>query len=366
MAQRIFTIAIVCFFLTTSSLTAAPLNPEFVPKDAKWILHVDYKAFTESAIAERIRTRRPQVVEMVRNWCLESCGVTPDKDISSVTLFSDSYKTHSGAAVFSGRYDEAKVQALLEKKRDVSKTEFDGHTYFTWKMPHGHGSFNPQQEMEHLGVESSTNPAASDHQASEQPSTERSSNKAQSSPNLPDTAGDREVTAVLLDGKQAVMAGSLEQAKDVVQLLAGNEPTLKADSPLIAEMPTDAIVYGAAIELSEIGHHERPFPVLEQHESIRWSLGQRDDEMFETLTLVANERRVAREMETALEGLIALGKLWAGDLEKLAELYDDTEITRTRRTVEVDWQGDVEDVMAALDELQPRFQAWREYKKQMR
>jgi hypothetical protein len=71
-------------------------------------------------------------------------------------------------------------------------------------------------------------------------------------------------------------------------------------------------------------------------------------------------------MKTALEGFVALGKVWAGDLDELTQLYDDTEISRDGSTVRVSWEGEVDDVLAALDELQPRFQAWRQYYRQYR
>jgi hypothetical protein len=339
---------------------AAPLNADHLPKQAKWVLHVDYKAFTDSALAERIRTHRPEIVDQVRNWLTEHCGIDPRKDIESITLFGDNYEEHSGAAVFRGNYDVAKAESHLREKRNVTQTDQDGRTYFTWTMPAGHGVLDPMHQSGDTAAQGSEQ-RLNDGEESKKFTQDAATSDVQSSSSRPDNEGDRQVTAVLLDGKQAVLAGSLEQAREVVELLKGNEPTLKSDSNLIAAVPEGAFVYGAAIDLGEISQHDRPFPILAQHESIKWYVGERDDEMFETLTLVANERRVAREMETALEGLIAFGKVWAGDLEMLKELYDDTDITRTRRTVEVDWQGDIEDVMAALDELQPRLQAWRLY-----
>lgn len=360
--QTISLIVVAGIIATAPGAQATPLNPEMLPKDAKWVIHVDYEAFVDSAIAERLRQNHSGVVSRLHQWFEENCGMNPRNDIDSITLFSDSYETHSGAAVLCGNYDPAKVSATLEKKRDVSKSEFEGLTFYTWKMPHGHGSMNPAQELEHVSPNGIQNDAEHAH-APASTATTKKENKSQSSPSLPDEPGDREVTAVLIDGKKAVLAGSLGTAKKVVQLLKGNEPTLKSDSKLLENVPNEVMAYGAAINLNEIGQHERPFPILKQHENIKWYLGQRGDEMFETLELVADRRSTAREMEKAMEGLIALGKLWAGDLQHLRELYDDTEITRTRRTVEVDWQGDVEDVMAALDELQPRFQAWRENNK---
>lgn len=357
MARRlsIYTIVGLALIVSTPYLTAGPLKATHLPDDAKWVIHVDYEAFTDSALAERIRTKRPKLVKKVHKWFSENCGLDPQKDIQSITLFSDKYKPHSGAAVACGKFDEEKVESLLKKKRDVKQTEAHGHTFYTWKIPPGHKGF----KGEHIKANDT---AVEDAEVVESPKADK---KSASHAHGARHEGDHEVTAVLIDGQQAVIAGSLERAKEVVELLQGNGNTLDSDSELLKNMSKDAIVYGAAIELGSIDQHARPFPILKQHKRIQWILGERDDEMFETLVLVANRPKTAREMEKVMEGLLALGKVWAGDLKTLASLYEDTEIDRDGTTVTVEWEGPVEDVMTALDELKPRIAAWKKYHKEM-
>jgi hypothetical protein len=379
MARRLAIIALVGFAcMCTYPVTAAPLEADNLPRDTKWVIHVDYEAFTESALAERVRTNRPEIVKRINDWFQENCGIDPRNDIHSVTLFSNDYQPHSGAVVFCGDFDEAKVSSMLEQKRAVKQTEAAGHTFYTWTIPAGHEGFKgehitgkeaPLENVGSVDVEPAHKDAveavedATDIADTASSDTQRPSDSAVTGEDA--KKHQHEVTAVLIDGEKAVLAGSVDRAQKVVQLLEGEEPTLKADSKLIEDMADAAFAYGAAIDLQEISLHDRPFPILEQHKRIQWFTGERDDQMFETLVLVADRSKTAREMEKAMEGLIALGKIWAGDLDTLADLYDDTEIERDGSTVTVEWEGSIEDVMTALDELQPRLQAWKQYHEKM-
>ncbi len=329
----VFKSAVACLIavawgLATPPSSAAPLDPTRVPADAKWLIHVDYEALDESELMEAFREKRPKEARRARRWMRERYGIDPREDLKGLTLFSDTYKSHSGAAILKAAYDREKVESGILSKPKVKSTKWQDYTLYSW-------------EIGKRGRHRHDAPGAAEGRRRE---------KRES----------RSVTAVLLDGETIVFAGSEERAKSLVEFLQGDKPSLEGkDSRLVAEMPDGAFVYGAAIELESLSQHERPFPVLQQHEYAMWAAGERNGEVFEELTLEARDEETARQMETLLEGFVALGKLWSADMKHFAELYDHVHIRQQGTTVHGEWHGDPAETVAAVDEFVAQVKKWR-------
>jgi hypothetical protein len=99
--------------LLPTSASAAPLDPAHVPEDAKWVIHVDLKALSETELAERVRENRGQMAVVARAWLQSRYGLDPREGLESVTAFSNTYEAHSGTMILKADYDRARVQANL-------------------------------------------------------------------------------------------------------------------------------------------------------------------------------------------------------------------------------------------------------------
>jgi hypothetical protein len=132
MKKSTITTAIAAALVTLAFLTppgsAAPLDPKRVPADAKWVIHLDYEALTDTQLMEIYRSKRPQRVERARKWLQERYGIDPQQDLKDATLFSDSYRSHSGAIVLRTAYDREKVEADVLKRRGVKTTQWQDYT----------------------------------------------------------------------------------------------------------------------------------------------------------------------------------------------------------------------------------------------
>ena len=338
--KRLTSIGATFTLLFASTVMAGPLDTAKVPRDAKWVIHVDYEALSETAVMEKLREARPQIVQQVRGWLQERYGIDPREDLHGVTLFSDTYDAHTGAIVLFADYDLEKVKSDLMSKSGVKSTQWEGHTLFTWTAHKNAASYEGHADSR-----------------SDEDAADRKSNTEEARPHEEHEGGS--VTAVLLDGKTAVFAPTPDRVQSVVKLLQGDAPAIEGeDSKLIADIPKGAILYGAAVELQDIAGREQLFPILQQHEHIRWVVGERDGRLFEECTLVAQNKEVASQMKTALEGFVAFGKLWAADSEELASLYDDVEIRQQGSTVRLEWEGESEEVVAALSAFGDRLAQW--------
>lgn len=323
-------IAMLSLLFISSTASAAPLDPDRVPADAKWVIHVDLEALSGTALADQVRQKRPQMVALARRWFQNQYGIDPREDFDGLTMFSDTYESHTGTAILQSGYDREKVKGELEKKPEVRTETWENHTLYT------------------ISKEKEAGPPRERGNRAQNQSKQRQA---------------KSVTIILLDDKTAIFASSADRAKAAVKLVQGNAPSLEKDSKLLAEHKEGAMVYGAAIDLNQITQRESIFPVLRQHEKIYCSAGEEDGEFFRRLTLVAQSEEVAEQMKTALEGSVAFSKVWAADSDSLKRMAEEAEITRDGKTVQFRASNDTETVLNALgdirDRLQKRFEAVR-------
>jgi hypothetical protein len=371
-AMRSLIAVTACLVVFGGGLQADEINPGAIPNDAKWVIHINFDHFADSALADRMREKHPEKVKAFRQWLEQRYGIDPRDDLHSLTLFSNTYAPHTIAAVLTADYDRDKVKQALVDAGAATAQEGDHTLYTLSKHKHdGESHAHNGGSHEHEDDDSHKHNAKSHEHKREGDSHEHDDGHsheheeaaaADDKKHTAKTGKQHAVTAVLFSDAIIIFATDPEQAKSAIALLEGDSESLEdADSKLIAEFPTGAIFYGAAIDLGELAGRLRPFPVLEKHEHVRVAWGLRGNEMFKQVTLVAKDDEVAREMEKVLEGFVALGKICAADSETAAELYDDVEIDRNGATVTASWEGDVDDVMKALDELQPRMEAWRKH-----
>ncbi|MGN6132917.1 MAG: hypothetical protein ACTHOU_00400 [Aureliella sp.] len=312
---------------------AAPLDQSHFPADAKWVIHVDLKALGETKLAERVRENRGRMLIPIRMWLQNRYGIDLREGLDSVTLYSKDYETHAGTMILRADFDQNKVQSNLESRSDVTKQTHGPITFYEID-PH-------QRAAQGSAAETKADP-------DDRPARQRVRQHAHHY--------DRPMTIVLLDGKTAIFASSDERAQDAVALVQGqaNAPKTK-DSPLLSHLTEGTIFYGAARDLGRIEQHEGFFPILSQHDQIFVAAGVKNDQVFKDLTLIAQDDEVAKHMEKALEGLDALGIVWAKDSEALKSVIEHRKITRDGKTVEMKGQVDRETAAKAVDELWNRL-----------
>ena len=331
----------VLTFLVASVLTlwpaatwASPLDHSRLPADAKWVIHVDLRALSETQLADRVRENRRGLLFPVRLWVQNKYGIDLREGLDSVTLYGNSYKPHTGTMILRAEYDQRKVQAKLEAKPGVQKETRGEFTFYKVST-----SKSPEK------LSTSGSPQNSDV------NTRRERQQQTIHQN------DHPMTIVLVDDKTVVFASSDDGAQAAIGLLQGQSTTTssKNDSPLLSRHSEGTIFYGAARDLGEIKQHEGFFPVLRQHDQVYISVGVKNDQVVKDVTLIARNEEVAENMKTAIEGLDAFGMVWAADSENLRSVIKNREITRDGKTVHVRGESDRETVSKAANELWDRL-----------
>lgn len=285
---------------------AAPLEPSEIPADAKWVMHVDFDALRETLLMKRIEKTMPQAIETVRGWMASEYGIEPQSDLHSLTMYGESYETHSGTAILQASFDSDKVMEKLNSDDDLKQTEWKDRTLYT---------------------------------------------KQEDDPNT--------VTIMPLDGEYSIFASSPKKVKQAAKLIHGNGESLEgSDSLLVRDVPRGSVFYGAAIELQKIKRHDGAFPILRQHEQMMYAIGNDGEYVFEELEMTASSDEAAREMKTVLDGWGAFLKLWAADNEALKQIPADLTIERDGRKVTSRYRGSVQDVSEAFNAVGQRWMQW--------
>ena len=309
---------------------AAELDPAHLPADAKWVLHVDFEAISDTEVMKQVRENRPQVTQQIRKWFENQYGIDPREDLKGATAFSDTYASRTGTLILHAKYDQQKVKSDLQKKEGVKTTQWEDHTLYT---------VNVEKRMQKKLEEKLGKKVSADREDGKPPT----------------------VTLVLLDGDTVVAASSAERVQQAIKLLRGDAPSLKGrQSALTEKAPEGTFLYGAAVQLQQIDQHDGVFPVLSQHERIVWAVGGQGNEFFKELTLVAQSAEVAEQMEKVMHGLVAFQKVWAGDSQPLRQLTDSAKISRQGNTVRVEGRGEQRTVVAALRDVADRAQQVRQ------
>lgn len=306
-ASLVLVLGVVAGALQTAR--AEPLNPQHVPPQARWVMHVDFDAFSKTTLAERIRKNRPQIVEFLRSRMAARFGIDIPQDLFGLTMLSDSYQSHTGAGVLFAHYDVTKVKANLEKKPGVTKTTWDDRVLYTCQ-----GQSDEKQ------------------------------------------AEKQAVTVLLLDEHRLVFASSVNLLKEFVGRLEGKQIAIDdKTSPLIAEIPSGAVFYGAAIDLEKIDQHEHFFPILRQHERIVYAVGEDNGQVFENASLLAQNEETAKRMEQALVGFMGLYRVWSQGDEALTRLADKVEIRREGKLLTSRFRAETDVTFAGMQAAFDRF-----------
>jgi hypothetical protein len=353
------TVAVLAL-LVPRAVEAAQLDPAHVPSDAKWVVHLDLELLCDSGLAEAYRDKRPEKVERFRNKMKDRYGIDPQEDLKGLTLFSDDYEPHSGAAILRANYDREKIDQGVLSKKGVKTNKWRDYTLYTWKHHkdrekgmHRHGEKGKHRHAEKHNYHDRNAGGDQAHEDSHAKKAEKKGKKRK-----------RTVTAALVDDKTIVFAGSQKRVKAAIKLLKGDSESLEGkDSRLVADVPDGAFIYGAAIELQKISAHEKPFPILKQHEHVKLVVGERDGELFKHVTLKAKNEETAGQMKKAVEGLVALSELMTAEMEQLNALYSEVEVTEDGATVKVKWQGDTDDVVEAVEEACEKLKQRRHEKR---
>ena len=287
-----------------------------VSADAKWLIHLDFSAASDSKVVQHLHEKRlsqGKAKERLEKLS-EKIGMDPIKDLISITLYDTRFVPHQGVAIVRARnLDKERLLALLKKKEPDHKVQqHGGHQLYTWVRKKG---------------------KRSGHQ----------------------------VTGCFHGDKTVVFGRDVHQVKAALDVLDGRSGKLASDSPLAAKAAAGTILL---VRASGIAGADTPFKseVVRRSERLSLAAGEHDGKAFIDGQLVAETAQVANQLRTIVKGFRALAQLRHGNEEEFKPILKGLSVTSSQQTVSIKLQVQLEDLKKVADKLRQHKKQWKKGK----
>jgi len=167
----------------------------------------------------------------------------------------------------------------------------------------------------------------------------------------------RQVTGCFYQSTMMVFgrdADAVKKALDVLDAKASN--LAEGHSPLAAEVPEGTFFVARVAKLADA---QLPFksPIVRQSEFLALTFGERHGEVFAHGELAAKSPGAAEQIQTIVDGFLALAKLQHAEDREMTRLLGAVKVTTSGKTVTVQWRGPADDVLTLIKK------AWKKHSK---
>ncbi len=274
---------------------AAPLNPEVVAGDAKWVAHLDVDAMRESIVVQKAYqhfVEKCSIAKPMLDVSPALIGMDPRKDLHGITLYGSRVGKHKGVLIV---FAEANRKLLTER---VKKAR---------------------------GYESSTHGSYELHSWTHK-----------------DRRGERPVTGAFYKDKVMIFSGSEAEVKSALDVMDGKKPGLTC-KVLAAKAPAGTTVLARVVGIAKAETSGKS-KLAKEIESVGIVTGENEGRSFLHVKVVAESAEVATQMGKVAEGVRALGVLHAIDHPKDKQLVEGMKVNVADKTVTVDSSAPAEAV----------------------
>jgi len=309
--MRILAAVASMLVLPLAVVRAEPFEPQRVPADAKWVLHVDMDTVRTSSLWKLIEKRidgNPQLQAQIEEVAQRTGMQFPD-DVFDVTLYSHSFEEADTVVLLRATTDQQGVLALLQFSPSYSSTPHGAHTIVSWddKGKVLYGSYFQDDEI--------------------------------------------------------VISQTRENVEAALDLLDGKGDALPATMPSGAAT-SGVLGYVAGSGLEALKQLKKPeSPLIEQIDSAWLSLSEADEDAMVRGSVTAKTPQAALQMHRTVEGLRAMLALFAAgedaDLKTrtAADALSTLKVTAEGSVLKIEWPMslDLIERLSKLDE-QPATQ----------
>jgi hypothetical protein len=279
---------------------ATPPDPNYVPADAKWLVHVDVDRLSKTQTYEILMQQAEREEGNVREKLAkvgEALGTRFPDDLHGLTLVGRGFDANSAVLVVRGKLDKDRLLGMAKS------------------MP-GYSS------VMHGTVEVSTWAGAKQAES---------------------------VSGAFLADDVLVLGRTPADVRRMLDLAAGREKPAAADGLLAGAATADAsdatgvMAYLAGDGLAELQRKHPVSPLIAQVSSARLALSERGEDLTLKAVLNVTSPDIAKQVKGALEGFKALMGLAAlddsGDVQAkaVAEIAQRATVSAEASTVTLDW-----------------------------
>jgi len=299
----LMSLAAACAAAWASLAAAEGFDARMVPAEVQWVVHVDFDALRQAAVAQRLsaewlqRDSTQEQLERVR----QLIGTDLLRDLHAATLFGTSYDPSAGVVLLQAKVDRRRVRALLSMAPDFQAKPQGQHELCTW--------------------------------------THRERGR------------EKTFTACLTQPEAIIVGEDPEQVLLALETLEGRHDSVGTDSPLAAAVPEGTVLFAAACGLAEA---ELPFrsPLVRQAHRLILAVGEHEQQVFIEATALARDTESAEQFRVALDGLRAVALLQSGSDPQVAQLLEHLKLSVQEQTVRLQWRLPVGDLLKVIEKAQ--------------
>ncbi len=277
---------------------AAPLDLKHVAADACWLAHVDIDAMRNSIVVQKATEKKNHAGQ--KEFVKKMLGMDPDKDLRGMTFYGKQIGQHKGVMILQARMNQERVLGMVRTFTKPTVTEYRKHKLHNWTHKSRHGSKT------------------------------------------------HNVAAAFYGEEAVVLASSVNELKQAIDVLDGKSPSLKPDSPMGGNIPT-----GTTMLMRVEGVSDADLPdkckMAKQTKSFRFVTGEHEGESFYRSRAVMTNEEITGQLKEIIEGLRALGKIHFGNNEVGQNLVDGLRVKTAGTKLTVLWSAPAVDVWAIID-----------------
>jgi hypothetical protein len=251
----------LCLFAGASAAGASPLQMSLVPADALWVIHLDMERFTSTAMFKMLMDEEGAArMQRRADDALQKFHIDPQKDLKGITLYGRGKGDEDAVVAVSGTFDKAHLLGLLKQDTEHTESMYGKHTILGW-------------DGDHFGAFATDN-------------------------------------LILLSEKQVNLQAALDVLDGKIKAASGSS----AIARIMKESP-NSIMAAAATDISGmLGKREKPV-MLSKMKTAALSVAEVGDITNLKVSVGAESAQVAKELEQAIRGLIAIANLQLTDAD---------------------------------------------------
>lgn len=289
--NKISILAITIILGVSGFTTAGALNRDQIPAGTNWLFHFDLDALRASDLGQLIQNDIISQEQEKIAAMTELLGSDLTQDLYGVTVYGAEGGPENATALFDGKFNPAKLTALLTLNKAYTKSDYNGCTLHHW------------QDEKH---------------------------------------GDKSQVGAFAKENLIVIGQTKESVTDLLDVMAGKSGSLSGlkDSALnsLCETADQPILFVAAQGLSELVGDNPNAAIMKNSRIFAALAAEKDGNLKLNVHLEAETEEAAIQMEQLVRGMMALAMLHTSDDPAAARLLQAIALIRNANALDLEFK----------------------------
>ncbi len=272
-------IIVLSFTFFSTQAPAYELQKKYVASDAKWLIHLDFKALMKTKLWDSIYDNRKIKIDHKNEKLLKELDFDVLKDLNAVSVYGVDKGDKNAVVLIRGNFDTAKIIKKLVSEEDPEISSFGKFKIYNW---------------------------------------------------------DRDDFGTFVGNNLLIITHSKVNMKYALDVITGKKESFEGStlSKRLKEVPGDALLFALAGDLSRmIGKHGKMPMMIDKSKMALFLAMERNSDLRLSLKLHTESPEAAKNLMQVGNGLLALARMGKGKMDEQEKLLNSIDITVDRNIV---------------------------------